>query len=162
MQTCNEGRHSRSGSWLGGRGQAPRKWARARVPARVRACSAGEPETIDANSFYVHARGRGGSETQRRQATNVPAPHEAKSGSASSTQSPLQQRDSHEPLPAAAPGKARGARASCYAREHSACLSRASWEAETGVGFPARCPGARPVSCPCWEGRRVRVAAGHL
>lgn len=137
---CHEGRHSRSGCWRGSRGQSPSKWARARVPARVRACSAGSP-AMNSLCACTHAGGT------QRQATNVPAPHEAKSASASSTH--------HLPLPVfRSPRQLRSRGAVATARQPRAPSHRRARQRSRSTSIVLRA--RMSVACELGRGSRAR------
>jgi hypothetical protein len=146
-----EGRHSRSGSWRGGRGQARPASGRVRAPAPGTCTLRREPERLTtlslSLSLCVHACMRAHRRTnENTAATNVPAPKEAKSACASSpTHLPCPcstargrrsgravagpGRDSHEPSPPPRLAKLaehehRATRASRVSVTARACLSK--------------------------------------
>jgi hypothetical protein len=178
-----EGRHSRSGSWRGGRGQARPASGRVRAPAPGTCTLRREPERLTtlSLSLCVHAcmrahrrtneRKHSGNQRARTEGSQVGLrflPHPPPLPVFNSPRQALWSRGgrarARQPraLAAAAPGKARGARASCYASEQGQrdrarmsveagrAIRRDGVMSEKGRGFPRS--GARPVLCPCWEG----------
>jgi hypothetical protein len=161
-----EGRHSRSGSWRGGRGQARPASGRVRAPAPVTCTLRREPERLQLSFSLcacMHACTQANERTDEAKSACASSPTHLRCPCSTARGVAGPRRDSHEPSPPPRPAKLaehehRATRASRVSVTAHICQSGAGDTtrravSEKGRGFP----GARPVSCPSWEGRRVRL-----